>query len=157
VSLPAVDPLAELLGRVLPTRLAYPIVRWKNVMLGLAIYGLSRRRPAAMKRLIRKLPERRPTGYDIDKHFSPRYEPWDQRMCFVPDNDLFDAISDGRVSVVTDEVETFTETGVALVSGAELDADRIVTATGLNLCPLRRDPTPGRRSRARVLARGPDG
>lgn len=89
-----------------------------------------------MKRLIRKLLERRlPTGYDIDRHFSPRYEPWDQRMCFVPTR-IFDAISDGRVSVVTDEVETFTGTGVALVSGAELEADLIVTATGLNMVPF---------------------
>ena len=111
ISLPAVDPIAGLLGHVLPKRLVYPIVRWKNVMLTLAIYNFSRRRPAAMKRLIRKLLERRlPPGFDIDTHFNPRYEPWDQRMCLVPDGDLFDAISDGRASVVTDRIETLTET-----------------------------------------------
>ena len=87
-------------------------------MLALAIYGLSRHRPAAMKRLIRRLLQRRlPPGYDIDTHFTPSYEPWDQRMCLVPDGDLFDAISAGRVSVVTDRIETFTETGLALAPG----------------------------------------
>jgi hypothetical protein len=90
-----------------------------------------------MKTLIRKLLERRlPPGYDIDTHFNPSYEPWDQRMCFVPDGDLFDAVCEGRVSVVTDRIETFTETGVRLASGAELEAGLIVTATGLNLLPL---------------------
>ena len=137
LSLPAVDPIAGLLSRVLPPGLAYPIVRWKNIMLTLASYGLSRRRPETVKRLIRKLLERRlPPGYEIDRHFNPRYEPWDQRMCFVPDNDLFDAINDGRASVVTDEIETFTERGLALASGAQLEADLIVTATGLNMVPL---------------------
>jgi monooxygenase len=137
ISLPAVDPIAGILARVLPTRLAYPVVRWKNIMGALAIYGLSRRRPAAMKRLIRRMLERRlPPGYDIETHFNPRYEPWDQRMCIVPDGDLFEAIGAGRVSVVTDRVETFTETGVALASGGELEADLIVTATGLKMVPF---------------------
>jgi monooxygenase len=137
ISLPAVDPIAGLLGRVLPQRLAYPVVRWKNVRLALAIYGFSRRRPAAMRRLIRKLLERRlPPDFDIDTHFTPSYEPWDQRMCIVPDGDLFDAIAAGRVSVVTDRIQAFTRTGLALASGSELDADLIVTATGLQMVPL---------------------
>jgi monooxygenase len=137
ISLPAADPIAGLLGRVLPRRLAYRLVRWKNIRLALAIYGFSRRRPAAMRRLIRRQLERRlPPGFDIDTHFNPRYQPWDQRMCVVPDNDLFDAIAAGRVSVVTDRVETFTETGVALASGSELQADLIVTATGLKMVPF---------------------
>jgi len=90
-----------------------------------------------MRRLIRRQLERRlPPGFDIDTHFNPRYQPWDQRMCVVPDNDLFDAIAAGRVSVVTDRVETFTETGVALASGSELQADLIVTATGLKMVPF---------------------
>jgi monooxygenase len=90
-----------------------------------------------MKRLIRWALERRlPPGYDIDTHFNPRYEPWDQRMCIVPDGDLFDAIGSGRVSVVTDRIETFTETGLALASGSELEADLIVTATGLKMVPF---------------------
>jgi monooxygenase len=137
LSLPAVDPIAVLLGRVLPTRVAYPMVRWKNVLLALAIYGLSRRRPATMKGLIRKLLERRlPPGFDVDTHFNPRYEPWDQRMCIVPDGDLFDAIGAGRVSVVTDRIESFTKSGLALASGSELEADLIVTATGLKMMPF---------------------
>jgi len=137
LSIPALDPIAGLLTRALPSRLAYPIVRWKNVLIALAIYRLSRRRPATMKRLLRKLMERRlPPGYDIDTHFSPRYDPWDQRLCLVPDNDLFDAICAGHVSVVTDEIETFTEAGIALRSGVELEADLIVTATGLAMVPF---------------------
>jgi len=137
LSVPAKDPIAGLLDRVLPTRIAYPIVRWKNVMIALAIYRLSRRRPETTKRMLRRLMERRlPPGFDIDKHFSPRYEPWDQRMCLVPDNDLFEEISAGRVSVVTDEIDTFTERGLALRSGAGLETDLIVTATGLSMVPF---------------------
>jgi cation diffusion facilitator CzcD-associated flavoprotein CzcO len=137
ISLPAVDPIAGLLGRVLPARIVYPIVRWKNVQLALGIYRFSRRRPAAMRRLIRKLVERRlPPGFDIDTHFTPSYEPWDQRMCIVPDGDLFDAIGAGRVSVVTDRIQRFTETGLTLASGSELKADLIVTATGLKMVPF---------------------
>jgi monooxygenase len=90
-----------------------------------------------MKALIRKgLENRLPPGYDIDTHFKPRYNPWDQRMCLVPDGDLFDAICAGHATIVTDQIETFTETGLRLASGAELEADLIVTATGLNLLPL---------------------
>jgi monooxygenase len=137
LSLPAVDPVAGLLGRVLPARHVYSIVRWKNMRLSLLIYGFSRRRPAAARRLLRKLLERQlPSGFDVDTHFNPRYDPWDQRMCIVPDGDLFDAIGAGRVSVVTDRIERFTETGLALVSGAELEADLIVTATGLRMVPF---------------------
>jgi monooxygenase len=137
ISLPAVDPLARVVTRLLPTRLAYPLVRWKNVLLALVLYGFSRHRPAEMRRLIRKLHERRlPAGYDIDTHFKPSYEPWDQRMCIVPDGDFFDAISAGRVSVVTDRIKTFTDTGIALESGGALEADMVVTATGLELLPI---------------------
>jgi cation diffusion facilitator CzcD-associated flavoprotein CzcO len=137
ISLPAVDPVAGLLARVLPARLAYPVLRWKNVLIALAIYGFSRRRPVAMRRLLRRLVRYRlPPGFDVDTHFNPRYEPWDQRMCFVPDGDLFAAIGAGRASVVTDRIETFTETGLALASGAELEADMIVTATGLKMVPF---------------------
>jgi monooxygenase len=137
VSLPAEDQLANFARRVLPAKVAYAIVRWKNVMITMLVFQLSRRRPRAMKALIRKgIEQRLPPGYDIDTHFKPRYNPWDQRMCLVPDGDLFEAISAGRASVVTDQVETFTETGLRLASGAELEADLIVTATGLNLLPL---------------------
>ncbi|PWU25400.1 MAG: FAD-containing monooxygenase EthA, partial [Candidatus Rokuibacteriota bacterium] len=137
VSLPGEDPFARTLRRFLPPRVVYPIVRWKNVLMTMLVFQLSRRRPATMKRLIRKgLESRLPPGYDIDTHFKPRYNPWDQRMCLVPDGDLFEAIRDGRASVVTDEIETFTEDGVTLTSGRALEADLIVTATGLNMLPL---------------------
>jgi monooxygenase len=137
VSLPGQDPLATALRRFFPAKLVYPIVRWKNVLLTMLVFQLSRRRPAVIKGLIRKgLEKRLPTGYDIDRHFNPRYNPWDQRMCLVPDGDLFEVISDGRASVVTDRIDTFTEDGLKLASGAELEADLIVTATGLNMIPL---------------------
>jgi monooxygenase len=137
VSLPGEDPFASFLNRALPARIAYPIVRWKNVLLTMLSFQLSRRRPEAMKTLLRRGIEKRlPAGYDIDTHFNPRYNPWDQRLCVVPDGDLFEAIGDGRVSVVTDQIETFTETGLELSSGARLQADLIVTATGLNLLAL---------------------
>jgi monooxygenase len=137
LSVPARDPLAGLACRVLPARLAYSITRWRYIAVALWIYRLCRRRPERAKRMIRALMERRlPPGYDIDKHFTPRYAPWDQRLCLVPDNDLFDAISAGSASVVTDEIDTFTETGIALRSGGELEADLIVTATGLDMVPF---------------------
>jgi monooxygenase len=137
VSLPAEDPIAQALRRLLPDRLVYPIVRWKNVLLTMASFQLSRRRPALMKRLVRKRQEGMlPAGYDIDTHFTPHYDPWDQRLCLVPNGDLFTALGQGSASVVTDHIETFTETGIKLRSGAELPADVIVTATGLNLLAL---------------------
>ena len=137
VSLPAKDPIARVLNRVLPAKVAYPIMRWKNVLLTMASFQLSRRRPRLMKAFIRRELERRlPRGYDIDRHFKPTYNPWDQRLCLVPDSDLFEAISDGSASVVTDRIETFTEKGLKLESGQELEADVIVTATGLNLLAL---------------------
>jgi cation diffusion facilitator CzcD-associated flavoprotein CzcO len=133
-SLPAEDPLAGRLRKVLPARAVYPIVRWKNVLLQTFFYQLSRRRPETVKKLIRRGVERAlPPGYDVDKHFKPRYDPWDQRMCLVPNGDLFAAIREGRASVVTDTIETFTENGIGLDSGEQLEADVIVTATGLNL------------------------
>ena len=102
------------------------------------IYQLSRRRPKAMKKLFRKLLEQQlPAGYDIDTHFTPTYDPWDQRLCLVPDGDLFRAISDGSVSIVDrPDRRRSTETGIELESGAQLDADLVVTATGLNLLAI---------------------
>jgi cation diffusion facilitator CzcD-associated flavoprotein CzcO len=133
-SLPAEDPLAGALRRVLPDRAVYAVVRWKNVLLQTFFYQLSRRRPQAVKRFVRKGVESAlPPGYDVDKHFTPRYDPWDQRMCLVPNGDLFEAIRDGSASVVTDTIDAFTEDGIALDSGERLEADVIVTATGLNL------------------------
>ncbi len=137
ISLPAEDPVAKLLRRFLPAKVSYPIMRWKNVLMTMASFQLARRRPKAMKAFLRKGLERQlPAGYDIDTHFNPSYNPWDQRLCLAPNGDLFESISAGRASVVTDRIEAFTETGIKLVSGTELEADVIVTATGLNLVAL---------------------
>ncbi|TMK23628.1 MAG: NAD(P)/FAD-dependent oxidoreductase [Actinobacteria bacterium] len=134
ISLPAEDPIANFLRRVLPPKVAYSIVRWKNVLLTMLSFQLSRRRPGLVKALLRKGQEKRlPPGFDIDTHFKPKYGPWDQRLCLVPDGDLFEALSEGRASIVTDQIETFTENGLRLASGTELEADLIVTATGLNM------------------------
>ncbi|MFL5870455.1 MAG: flavin-containing monooxygenase [Solirubrobacterales bacterium] len=137
VSLPAEDPIARLLRRVLPPKLAYPILRWKNVLMTSGSYWLSKRRPKLAKALIRKGVQRKlPRGYDVDTHFRPNYNPWDQRMCLVPDADLFEAISSGKASVATDRIKTFVEDGIELESGEKLEADVIVTATGINLLVL---------------------
>jgi monooxygenase len=134
LSLPRRDALAEgLRGRV-PARLAYALVRWKNVLLAQATYQLSRRAPGLMRRLLLHAARRQlPEGYDVARHFTPTYDPWDQRLCFVPGGDLFAAIRSGRASVVTDRIDTFIETGVRTVSGTELPADVVVTATGLEV------------------------
>jgi monooxygenase len=134
VSLPEKDPIANLLKRVLPADRAYAITRRKNVWMQRTFYELSQRRPGLVKWLLRKGLERSlPAGYDIDTHFTPAYGPWDQRLCAVPDGDLFAAISSGRASVVTDRISTFTRQGIMLESGAELEADIVITATGLDL------------------------
>ncbi len=131
------DAVAGLLRRVLPEQRAYAAVRWKNVKIVTALYALSQRFPTQVRALLRRVAVRAlPPGYDVDTHFTPAYDPWDQRMCFVPDGDLFAAIRSGRAEVVTDHVEAFTPTGLRLRSGAELVADVVVTATGLNLLPL---------------------
>jgi monooxygenase len=137
LSLPGRDPLAQLLRNKLPEKLAYPIVRWKNVLLSTLLYQFSRRRPAAARKLIRRLTEKQlPAGFDVDTHFNPPYDPWDQRLCLVPDGDLFRTLRRGEASIATGRIARFTEKGVALESGEHLDADVIVTATGLNLLPM---------------------
>jgi monooxygenase len=135
--LPTEDPVAAKLVQLLGARRGYAITRWKNVLVNMLIYRLSRRRPDMLRGWIRKLTIKQlPPGYDVDTHFKPVYNVWDQRLCFVPDGDLFKAISDGRASVVTDQIASFTENGLQLASGKELAADVIVTATGLRLLPL---------------------
>jgi cation diffusion facilitator CzcD-associated flavoprotein CzcO len=137
ISLPAEDPIATFLRRWMPPKVAYALMRWKNVFVTMLIYQLSKRRPQLARALLRRGYVRGlPAGYDIEKHLTPTYEPWDQRLCIVPDGDLFNAIGYGRASIVTDRIRTFTETGIALESGEELQADLIVTATGLNLLAL---------------------
>ncbi|MDQ3799276.1 MAG: NAD(P)/FAD-dependent oxidoreductase [Acidobacteriota bacterium] len=133
VARPSEDKIANWLRALLPARAAYAVTRWKNVLLAMFFYNLSRRRPSIMKRLIAK-GVKKELGEEFDaRHFTPSYNPWDQRLCLVPDSDLFRAIRDGRASVVTDHIETFTETGLQLKSGEHLDADIVVTATGLVL------------------------
>jgi monooxygenase len=133
VSRPAEDKVANWLRRLLPARAAYVITRWKNVFLQMFFYNLARSRPDVFKRMLaRGVKHQLGEQYDL-KHFTPEYNPWDQRLCLVPDSDLFNAIRDGRATVVTDQIETFTETGLQLKSGEQLDADIIVTATGLVL------------------------
>lgn len=137
VSVPAVDPLEQRLKKWLgPTR-AHRVARRKNVGLQRLVWNAAKRRPNLVRKLIRAGAARAlPEGYDVDTHFNPPYNPWDQRLCVVPDGDLFRAISDGRVSVATDQIDTFTESGIRLRSGSELQADIVITATGLNLLPL---------------------
>ena len=137
MSLPGKDPLAELLRSKLPPKVAYPIVRWKNVLTTTALFQASRRWPNGVRKLIRRLTEKQlPAGVDVDTHFNPPYDPWDQRLCLVPDGDLFRTLRSGRASMVTDRIATFTETGIELESGEHLDADVVVSATGLNLLAM---------------------
>jgi monooxygenase len=137
LSLPAEDRVANWLRAHLPLRAAYGITRWRNVLLVLLFYRFCRRNPKRARALINKW-LKRDLGphYDLSTHFNPPYNPWEQRMCLVPDGDLFVAMRQGRASIVTDQIETFTETGLKLRSGSELEADLVVTATGLNLLPL---------------------
>jgi monooxygenase len=134
VSRPAEDKFANWLRAKLPGKLAYSITRWRNVLMTMYFYGLARKKPAQVKKGILDL-VRGHLGpdYDIDTHFTPKYNPWDQRLCLVPDADLFDSLKAGRSSVVTDTIERFTPAGIALASGRELPADVIVTATGLQM------------------------
>ena len=134
VSRPAEDKAANWLRARLPAKLAYDIVRWRNVLFGMYFFRMARRKPAQVKAgIIKMVQDALGPDYDVATHFTPTYNPWDQRLCLVPDADLFEALNAGAASVVTDHIETFTETGVKLKSGAELPADIIVTATGLNL------------------------
>ena len=132
-ALPSRDPIADWLREHLPARLAYGITRWKNVGIAMFFYKLARSQPEFFRNTLLKA-ARRKLGPDYDlSHFTPSYEPWDQRLCLIPDSDLFNALKNGRASIVTDHIASFTETGVELKSGTRLDADIIVTATGLNM------------------------
>ncbi|MBC7994670.1 MAG: NAD(P)/FAD-dependent oxidoreductase [Rhizobacter sp.] len=134
VSRPAQDPIALKLRRWLPAKAAYMLTRWKNVLLGMYFYKLAKSKPEKAKKFILDMVHSAiGNQVDVAKHFTPRYNPWDQRICLVPDGDLFRALHKGRASVVTDQIERFTETGIKLRSGEELAADLVVTATGLVL------------------------
>jgi monooxygenase len=132
-SRPARDELATRLAR-LPARLAWPVVRWTHIMRGILTFELCRRRPELVKALVRNAAlAQLPDTVDVDVHFKPRYNPWDQRFCVVPDGDLFRALRKGQASIVTDTIESFTPAGIRLTSGRELEADIVVTATGLEV------------------------
>jgi monooxygenase len=137
VSRPAEDAVANVLRKVLPAKLAYGLIRWRNVLFQMYFYGLTRKAPAKVRqRLLELAAAELPPGFDIKKHFTPRYNPWDQRLCLVPDADLFQAIKRGDAEVVTDTITRFTPGGIELSDGRELKADIIVTATGLELQSL---------------------
>jgi monooxygenase len=134
VSRPSEDAIANALRKLLPSRLAYGITRWKNVLLQMFFFRLARSRPAKVKeKILEGVRDLLPAGYDVGTHFTPRYNPWDQRLCLVPDADMFKAISQGRASIVTGAIDRFTPGGIRLASGEEIEADIIVTATGLKL------------------------
>ncbi|WP_069864384.1 flavin-containing monooxygenase [Pseudomonas citronellolis] len=136
LSLPDTDALADGLRKLLPEKLAHRLVRAKNVLLSMFLYRLCRHRPNLAKRLIRSGMRRYlGEGFPLDPHFAPSYQPWDQRLCLVPNGDLFRALRKGSASIVTDRIEGFSEHGVRLASGQELAADILVAATGLELVP----------------------
>ena len=136
--LPDTDWVARLLQKLLPAKTAYAIVRWKNILFQRFVYWQSRKSPKLLRwRILRMEKKELDKGViDFDKHLVPRYNPWDQRICLVPNGDLFESINAGKASIVTDTIDTFTEDGIRLASGEELKADIIVTATGLDLCVL---------------------
>ena len=137
VSRPDTDALANRLRKVLPDRVAYAVTRWKNTTMQQLIYRRTRTHPEKVRTmLLDGVRKELGPDYDVERHFTPSYNPWDQRLCLVPNSDLFDAIRRGKASVVTDRIRTFTERGIELESGEALEADIIVTATGLQLVTL---------------------
>lgn len=133
-SLPLVDPVAEKTNKYLPKNLAHFVNRWKAIAFSTAQYQLARKFPNYMRKTLMTMAQRRlPEGFDVQKHFGPRYNPWDERLCLAPNGDLFKTIRAGKADVVTDTIAKFTETGIKLTSGEELTADIIITATGLNM------------------------
>lgn len=132
VTMPSQDGIANFFRKLLPEKAAYMLSRWKNILRQMLFYEISRKRPEFMKRLIAK-GVRAELGDEHLSSFQPRYDPWDQRICVVPDADLFKSIREGKASIVDGEIETFTDTGVRLTNGGDIDADIVVTATGLVL------------------------
>jgi cation diffusion facilitator CzcD-associated flavoprotein CzcO len=137
IAFPDEDIIANVLGRILPAKLAYRITRWKNIRLQAFIFWFSRKRPGLMRRfLVGQARRTLGADYDVDRHFNPGYDPWEQSLCLIPNNDLFETIQSGRASVVTDRIRSFTESGILLESGESIDADIIITATGLDIVVL---------------------
>jgi cation diffusion facilitator CzcD-associated flavoprotein CzcO len=134
VSRPRQDIISNILNSILPAQWAYDAVRWKNIRLQNYFYKKARDNPKKIKDLlIKQVRKNLPEGYAVDKHFTPSYNPWDQRVCLVPDGDLFKAIQSGKAEVVTGDIDAITEKGIRMVGGEEIEADILVTATGLNL------------------------
>jgi cation diffusion facilitator CzcD-associated flavoprotein CzcO len=134
VSRPGSDAIANALKAILPAQMAYDIVRWKNVTLGQYFYKQTRSNPGKVRELLlKRLTKLLPADYDLETHFTPGYNPWDQRLCLVPDADLFNAITAGKAEIVTDQIAKFEAGGIRLHNGKLLEADIIVTATGLKL------------------------
>lgn len=133
MTLPSVDKVAGFFQRFLPQKMAYSVVRWKNILLGIFFFNASRKWPKAIGRFIQKNAKKEIGEKYNAKDFSPPYNPWDQRLCLIPDSDLFKSIKAGKAEIVTDHIERFTEKGILLKSGKELEADLIVTATGLQV------------------------
>ena len=133
-TVPSEDPLAKKLRKWLPESWTFRLTRWKKVLFQIYVYKLSRKRPDDLRRfMLGQVRQALGPDYDIKTHFTPPYNPWDQRLCAVPDGDMFKAIKQGRAEVITDHIERFNKTGIALKSGAQLDADIVILATGLNL------------------------
>jgi cation diffusion facilitator CzcD-associated flavoprotein CzcO len=131
---PSMDAIGDGMRQRLPSGVADPLIRWKNILLGMFFYQLARRRPERVKKLLLQgARDHLGPEYDVERDFLPTYNPWDQRLCLAPDGDFFNAINAGKASVVTDTIDSFTETGIHLASGKELEADIIVTATGLTM------------------------
>ncbi|AFM16315.1 putative flavoprotein involved in K+ transport [Mycolicibacterium chubuense NBB4] len=137
MSMPRIDPMVDFIRKVLPPTLSHAVVRFRNAMFHVLTYFMFRKAPRFGRKLIRNRTKAAlPEGYNVDLHFKPKYNPWDQRMCLILDHDLFEQIKQGRAEVVTDTVDHIDETGIVLTSGARIDADVIVTATGLQLQAL---------------------
>ena len=137
ISAPAEDSWNNALNKIFPVKFTYFVIRWKNILRTIIGFYLSRKYPERIKeRLINLVREELGQDFDVEKHFTPSYKPWDQRMCLVPDGDLFSAIKDNRANVVTDTIDTFTPTGILLNSGNEIEADIIISATGIELNAL---------------------
>jgi len=147
VARPSEDKVANWLRRRLPAKTAYGLTRWKNVLLQQYFFRAMRKHPDRAKKTLVDMVRQELPGHDVDTHFTPRYNPWDQRLCLIPDADLFASIREGKATVVTDAIERFTPTGIRLASGEELPADLVVTATGLEIqllggVPIRIDGKP---------------
>jgi len=146
ISFPYKDLIANVLRWILPGKWAYAITRWKNINFQQWMYGQTRKRPETVKRyLLRQVRKELGKEYDVERHFSPAYNPWDQRLCLVPNSDLFAAIRSGKASVATDQIDTFTENGILLTSGDELEAGIIGFSSGYIQRVLERLPKQGDR------------